>query len=159
MISFLILPALNFDKMQRKQEISEKIMNKLFFFFCVFVLVFITSCGNWKHTKGFSYEEYSIDDYQKKLSENSNYLIVDVRTPGEFNKGHIEHAINISYFGSGFREATDKLDKSKLIFMYCETQHRSPLASKIMKKEGFTHIIDLKGGFIKWQKQNMPMVK
>jgi len=118
----------------------------------------LVSCSGWKHTSTFAYEEFSAKDYEQKLKENKDYIIVDVRTPSEYRKGHMANAVNISYFGSGFSKEADKLPKDKLIFMYCQTQHRSPLASRVMKKEGFTHIIDLKGGFMKWEHQNMPMV-
>lgn len=43
--------------------------------------------------------------------------------------------------------------------MYCQTQHRSPLASKKMKKMGFKKIIDLKGGFVKWEKNQLAIQK
>lgn len=126
--------------------------------FIAFSLLLV-SCGGWKHSTLFTYEELSVSDFNNKLKLSSDYILIDVRTAGEYAKGHIENAVNISYFGSDFREKTEKLPKDKLVFMYCQTQHRSPLASKLMKKQGFNHIIDLKGGFIKWDKLKLPIVK
>lgn len=121
--------------------------------------ILFISCNSWKHSQSFSYDELAVLDFQNKLKSSSDYILIDVRTPKEYIKGHIENAINISYFGSSFREEVGKLPKDKLVFMYCQTQHRSPLASKLMKGMGFSHIIDLKGGFIKWEKNNLPKVK
>lgn len=131
-------------------------MKQVFFYFIVICLF---SCGAWKHSDSFTYEAVNVLDFQKRMKETTDYLLIDVRTKGEYNKGHIENALNISYFSSDFKARIDQLPKDKLIFMYCETQHRSPLASKLMKRKGFTHIVDLEGGFIKWEHQNMPMVK
>lgn len=131
-------------------------MKQVFFYLLVICL---SSCGTWKHSDSFTYEAVNVADFQKRLKETSDYILIDVRTKGEYSKGHIENALNISYFGSDFKEIIEKLPKDKLVFMYCETQHRSPLASKLMKRKGFCHIIDLRGGFIKWEHQNMPIVK
>lgn len=125
----------------------------------LFIGLLFLSCNAWKTTTVFTYEELSASDFKKKLSSSQDYILVDVRTPKEYEKGHIANALNISYFGSEFKTSIEKLPKDKLVFMYCQTQHRSPLASKYMKKKGFTHIIDLSGGFMKWENNNMPIVK
>ncbi len=122
------------------------------------LMIYLCSCGGWKHSASFSYEAISVLDFQKRLKETSDYILIDVRTKGEYSKGHIENAQNISYLASDFRKRIEQLPKNKLVFMYCETQHRSPLASMLMKREGFIHIVDLQGGFIKWERLNMPMV-
>lgn len=121
-------------------------------------MIFV-SCNAWKRTSVFTYEELNVSDFEKKLSSSQDFILVDVRTPKEYEKGHIANAVNISYFGREFKTSIEKLPKDKLIFMYCQTQHRSPLASKYMKKKGFTHIIDLSGGFMKWENNKLPIVK
>lgn len=123
------------------------------------ILLLFVSCNAWKHSPVFLYEEVNVFDFEKKLNSSKDFLLIDVRTPKEYQKGHIVNAINISYFGSDFKTSIEKLPKDKLILMYCQTQHRSPLASKYMKKRGFTHIIDLSGGFMKWEGNNLPIVK
>ncbi len=123
------------------------------------IALFSISCNSWKHTSLFSYEELSAKDFESKLDASKDYILIDVRTPREYDKGHIANAVNISYFGNEFKASIEKLPKDKLVFMYCQTQHRSPLASKFMKKKGFPHIIDLSGGFMKWEKYNLPIIK
>lgn len=118
---------------------------------------FLSNCNGWKHTARFNYVEYKCEAYQQELQNRSNYLIVDVRTPAEYRKGHLKDAINISYFGGEYGKYVDTLDKKKPVFIYCETQHRSPLAAKIMRKKGFSEVIDLTGGFIKWEKAKLPI--
>ncbi len=119
----------------------------------------LAGCNAWKHSSGFQYDELKVSDYEQKILNTPNSIIVDVRTNKEYTKSHIQNAINISYFGGDIKRYIDTLDKSKTVFIYCQTQHRSPLTAKIMKKKGFMHVIDLKGGFMKWENENKPMVK
>ena len=123
------------------------------------IAVLFPACNAWKHSAVFSYEELRAKEFEQKLAATTDYILIDVRTPKEYEKGHIQNAVNISYFGSDFSAKVDALPKDKLIFMYCQTQHRSPLASKLMKKKGFTRIIDLSGGFMKWEKNKLPIIK
>jgi thioredoxin 1 len=125
----------------------------------VLMIAMFLACNAWKHSSVFSYEELRAKAFEQKLTTTTDYILVDVRTPKEYEKGHIQNAVNISYFGNDFSAKVDELPKDKLIFMYCQTQHRSPLASKLMKKKGFTRIIDLSGGFMKWEKNKLPIIK
>ncbi len=128
-------------------------------FLSLLIIILFIGCNSWKNTKSFNYSELSFSDFEKNLKNDSNYIIVDVRTPKEYRNGHMKNAINVSYFGTTFTDSVKKLNKTKTIYMYCQTQHRSPLASKKMKKLGFSKIIDLKGGFMKWENNQMPIEK
>lgn len=119
----------------------------------------LAGCNAWKSSKNFNYSELSFFEFDTSLKSDSNYIIVDVRTPKEYRNGHMKNAVNVSYFGTVFTDSIKKLDRSKTIYMYCQTQHRSPLASKKMKKLGFKKIVDLKGGFTKWENNQMPIEK
>lgn len=90
--------------------------------------------------------------YRQMLIDSSNYYILDVRTKGEYKRNHIPGAVNINYFNFHIARDTDSLDRSKLIFIYCQTCHRSPLASKTLKRKGFRKVYDLRGGFQHWPK-------
>lgn len=120
---------------------------------------FFISCNAWKSGKNFSYTELNYSDFENKLDKDSNFIIVDVRTPKEYRNGHMKNATNVSYFGTTFTDSVKLLNRNKTIYMYCQTQHRSPLASRKMKKLGFKKIIDLKGGFMKWENNQMPIVR
>lgn len=98
-------------------------------------------------------------EYLEKLNATNNKLIIDVRTKGEYKKGHIKGAQNISYLGSTFAEKAAELDNSKTVFVYCETAHRSPLAARILSNLGFKQIYDLQFGFENWRNLKMPMDK
>lgn len=128
------------------------------FYYLIFCSALL-SCNAWKHGKNFTYEEMSCNDFNNQISSDNDYILVDVRTPKEYRNGHMKNAVNVSYFHNWFTDSIKKLDHNKTIYMYCQTQHRSPLASRKMKKMGFKKIIDLKGGFMKWENTQLPIVK
>jgi len=72
--------------------------------------------------------------------------VIDVRFPSEYRKARIEGAVNMSYIGR-FKRKARTLDPQRPTFIYCETAHRSPFATRTLKRMGFKQIIDLKGGY------------
>ena len=50
---------------------------------------------------------------------DKDFVVLDVRTPGEFAEGHLENAINLDYYSDTFKEDLKKLDKSKTYLVYC----------------------------------------
>ncbi|NQZ42803.1 MAG: rhodanese-like domain-containing protein [Flavobacteriaceae bacterium] len=77
--------------------------------------------------------------------------LIDVRTPAEFEAGHIEGASNFNITDSAtFLEQLASLDKNKPVYLYCKLGGRSGKAAQILKKEGFTNIFDYSGGYQDW---------
>ena len=75
---------------------------------------------------------------------------MDVRTPGEFNEGHIEGALLVDFQSGSFENEIASLDKSKTYAVYCRSGNRSGQAVKVMSEAGFTNIYNLNGGVIDW---------
>ena len=73
--------------------------------------------------------------------------LIDVRTPEEFQEGHIEDAVNIDFFSEDFAVDFEKLNKEQPIYIYCKSGNRSGQAAKKLTDMGFETIYDLKGGF------------
>ena len=98
-------------------------------------------------------------DLIQKNKANGNFVVLDVRTPDEFNDGHIDGAININYESGGFKTELAQLDKKKTYFVYCRTGRRSGEAVKIMKAMGFDSIVTMKGDIVKWKSEKLPLVR
>lgn len=115
-----------------------------------FCLYGITGCFSVRSNTGFSYSKLSPAEYAAVLKDSSNYYLVDVRTPKEYKRSHLAGAVNFSYLNFHMGRDVDSLNRDKLVLVYCQTCHRSPLAARKMKKMGFRKVIDLKGGYQKW---------
>jgi len=87
----------------------------------------------------------------KKAIQHKKVQLVDVRTPREYNGGHIGKAVNIDLFqGGSFNQAFEKLDKSKPVYLYCRSGSRSRKAARKVLDMGFEKVYDLKGGYMGW---------
>ena len=86
-------------------------------------------------------------------------IILDVRTPEEFNAGHIANAININLEGSDFASEVSKLDKNATVAVYCRSGNRSAVATDQMAELGFTDMYDMQGGILDWEATGGPVVQ
>ena len=85
--------------------------------------------------------------------------VIDVRTPEEFQSGHIATARNINIYDVDFKAELEKLDKEKPVFVYCKVGGRSAKAAKILQELGFTDVYDLQGGMMAWESNKLPVAK
>jgi rhodanese-related sulfurtransferase len=87
-------------------------------------------------------------------SELDEVVLVDVRTPGEFNAGHLEKAMNIDWLGDSFLAEFEKIEKDQSIYLYCKSGKRSADATKYLDSLGYKNVVNLEGGYIAWAKKN-----
>ena len=86
----------------------------------------------------------------KTQTENKNVQLIDVRTPKEFNSGHIDKAKNIDFYSKNFNKEFNKLNKDQAVYVYCRSGVRSRKTSKKLEAMGFKEIYDLKGGILNY---------
>ncbi len=77
---------------------------------------------------------------------NKGAKIIDVRTDGEFNSGHLNKAVNIPYQDIANRISEVSTNKDELIVVYCRSGRRSGIAQKTLQSIGYKNIIN-GGGF------------
>lgn len=97
--------------------------------------------------------------FAEKIQEIPAAPIVDVRTPEEFQGGHIQNAVNVNWNGSDFATRIATFDKSQPIFVYCLSGGRSASAVAKMKSDGFKEVYELTGGMMAWRSAKMPETK
>lgn len=85
-------------------------------------------------------------------------IVLDVRTPEEFDAGHIDGATMIDFQAPTFVEQVSELDRDAPIFLYCRSGNRSAQAVAQMVGLGFTNITELDGGIISWEASSLPLV-
>ena len=110
--------------------------------------------------------EYAHDGYRfvspaqaRELIAREAPVILDVRTPGEYARGHLADSrlIPIRKLQSRIQELAPFKDRPILI--YCASGNRSTVGSKILMDQGFSRIYNLKTGIKGWQKKGYPVVK
>ena len=102
--------------------------------------------------------DLSVSEFSSKVTE-TGIITLDVRTPSEFNEGHIEGASLIDFQSGNFENEIASLDKNQTYAIYCRSGNRSGEAVKVMTEAGFTKIYNLDGGVIDWARAGLPLVK
>lgn len=93
--------------------------------------------------------------FSAQLAATPNPQLLDVRTPEEFQSGHIDGARMANWNGPEFEAIAPSLDKTKPVFVYCLSGGRSARASKKLKEMGFSTVYDLQGGYLKWEAEGL----
>ncbi len=95
------------------------------------------------------------------IAENPELVIIDVRTPPEFNEGHIQNAININGVAPDFERqlVNDERLKNRNWLIYCRTGNRSKEALPAVKRVARGVVYHLIGGTTAWIKAGYPLTK
>jgi acetyl esterase/lipase len=93
----------------------------------------------------------------EKLAKQPKHVILDVRTPAEFAKGHIAGAINIDVNAADFQAKVGKLDKETTYLVHCASGGRSVTACERLTTLSFAKLYNLEGGIRAWTKAGKPL--
>ena len=97
----------------------------------------------------------SPDDYVSRFQEgDSDSMLIDVRTPGEYNSGHIAGSVNIPV--DDLQRRLSQVPQNQPIIVYCRSGNRSAQAASILADAGYPDVYDL-GGIITWEQQGYPV--
>jgi len=123
----------------------------------LFLVVLMTLVSFFAHAQ--TVKKLDPQNFELKMKESNQPILIDVRTPGEYSQGHLANAVLIDVNSSDFKSRVSKLDKSKPVFVYCKAGSRSSSAAGVLTDLGFKEIYDLNGGITSWQKANKPVEK
>ena len=118
-----------------------------------FSLLLVFSCQIFEST-----EINIISDAQYIEIQDTDYILVDVRTLEEYESGHIQDAIHFDFYSESFQNDILSLDKSSSIILYCRTQNRSTKTANYLIENGYKEIIVLVGGITSWVKNGNDLV-
>ena len=107
-----------------------------------FIIIFFFSIFSYSQPYSINFNEYL------ELSKKNKFQLIDVRTNDEFNINRLTKAINIDFYDSIFLRRFERFNKEDNILLYCRSGRRSLLGAKILVKNGYKNIYDLKGGVI-----------
>ncbi len=93
------------------------------------------------------------------LLNESELLILDVRSVEEYAAGHLKKSKNIPVQSLSLKIASLLDWKNKKVLVYCHSGGRSMAASQMLKKSGFTKIYNMTGGVSAWVGAGNKLVK
>lgn len=126
----------------------KKLSSLLFFY-----LLLASACQSQTQT---SESRLNVDAFEKAITEPA-VQILDVRTPAEFEKGHLNGAMLANWNDRAeFERRTASLSNSSPIYIYCLSGPRSDAAGRWLEAKGF-QVIHLVGGFSAWQRAGKPV--
>jgi rhodanese-related sulfurtransferase len=91
------------------------------------------------------------------LLGNSNVIVLDIRTPGEFSKGHLRGATNIDFTAHDFADRVAALDRDQTYLLHCAIGGRSARCLSVFEKLQFKSILHLEGGIRAWRSEGQPV--
>jgi len=98
------------------------------------------------------FKEITPADYDKRRAK-SKTVVIDVRSPEEFAKGHIPGALNIDVNSPDFPSKVARFDKKQTILVNCHAGSRGAIAGAELARLGFESVCNLDGGMAAWEKQ------
>jgi len=89
-------------------------------------------------------------------------VILDVRTPAEYDMSHITGAMNANVQNDDFATMVAGLDKDKTYLVHCTrnpADGRSARALVTLQELGFRNLYNLEGGYIAWKEAELPLTE
>ena len=94
-------------------------------------------------------KQLTVAELNSELKQRKNKQFIDVRTAGEFKANHIKGFKNIPL--QELNKKASDLSKDQEVILICQSGMRSNQAGKILKKMGFNHVVNVKGGMNAWK--------
>ncbi len=89
-------------------------------------------------------------DLIEKYRSDPDFVILDIRTPAEFNAGHIDGARMLDFYSKSFANDFSRLDPGKIYLIYCRSGNRSGQLMKAIRELGFEKIYNMERGLVDW---------
>ncbi len=101
----------------------------------------------------------SLRELKRLIGEDKELLIIDVRTPAEYESGHIPGAVSVPLQGIEAAISAVVPDKASYFIIYCRTGRRSKAAAGILKGMGYSNFSNYAGSMKEWVADGNPVEK
>ena len=144
-----------------------------FFLFPLFAALLLMACGQatTSHQSEPTAEveveasrpilkDVSNDEFAALIASKPGALLLDVRTPEEWEEGHLEGAAHVDYWGdeAAFEAAMNAIPRDRPVLVYCAGGGRSGLTAKELIDAGHQEVYNLEDGISGWEGQGLPVV-
>jgi len=117
-----------------------------------FISLSTTACGQ-------TAKSVTVEEAKTMIEKNAKVVVLDVRTPGEWNGGHLKNAKHADIQSSDFEQKIASIDKNATILVYCAAGGRSSRAASMMVQKGYKNVINMAGGINAWNVAGYPTTK
>lgn len=127
-------------------------MRRLFFSVVLISIFALTIVGCANKNTGNQVQPISALELKNQLDSgiDNNTVIVDLREPNLYNKGHIPGAVLMPL--ADFDKQYTLLDKNKRIILVCHTGPMGDASGQFLKTKGYEQVLNLDGGMRNWDK-------
>lgn len=130
-------------------------MKSKFYTSLVLMAFFLGGCAQSNQQERSS-KTLAATDFQTAIQQKG-VQVLDVRTAGEFQGGHIAGALQADWTNAQeFESRTQHLDKKTTIYVYCQAGGRSAAAQTYLIEKGYK-VVNLEGGMSNWKMNNLPV--
>ena len=119
--------------------------NKIRLLLVALLVAMLAGCGQSPAGAGV---DISVDE-ALRLWKNKEAIIIDVRTPGEYQDGHIPGVVNIPL--DELEKRIGEIPKDKKVVLICRTGNRSAQGTKLLRSKGFNNVYNSTGGMSTWK--------
>jgi rhodanese-related sulfurtransferase len=99
----------------------------------------------------------SVQALSERLGGSNAPLVVDVRTPAEWNAGHIEHSVNLPL--NKLATLLGELPRERELAVVCRSGYRSSIATSMLANAGFQRLLDVVGGMDAWTRSGLALAQ
>lgn len=96
------------------------------------------------------------DGAARLLAKTEAIVVLDVRTPQEYERGRIPGAVLINFHDGDFADQLQELDRTIPYLVYCQGGGRSRKTLPLLEQFGFAQVTHLDGGFSAWNDADLP---
>ncbi len=107
-------------------------------------------------------EKIDVHAAQEYAAQHENAVLLDVRTPAEYNMSHIPGAMNLNVQNDDFESMVAGLDKNKTYLVHCTknpANGRSARALDTLQELGFKSLFSIEGGYVAWRDAELPLTE
>ncbi len=137
-------------------QLSEFVTNHLLLVMAFVVLLAVLVGGELK--RRISGVQQLTPGEATRLLNHENALMIDMRSDKEFRDGHIVSAVHVPVKDADLGGRLDKYRDRPLI-VYCNSGSQSTQLCGKLRKQGFEHVYNLKGGVLAWQRSELPLTR
>ena len=105
----------------------------------------------------YGYPHVDAPEAAKIIANSPEVIILDIRTPAEFNEGHIKGALNIDYYAPDFDDQIAALDPTARYILHCRSGNRSSRALSLLSQSNLKNVTHLRSGIVGWTGSGYPL--